>query len=102
MLIPPVGGPYFIGNGMDTGPIPPLPMPTMNDSMMRPPLHRSNFTNTLDYMPPAPMMMGDEVNFSYPSPGLSNGLNSLALAASEHRRWSEEKARSPSSDDATP
>ncbi|KAK6443220.1 hypothetical protein LTR95_000044 [Oleoguttula sp. CCFEE 5521] len=104
MLIPPVGvsAPYYLA-GMDTGPIPPLPMPTMIDTMMRPPLYRTNFTSTLDYMPPLQMTIGDQtdMNFSYPSPGLSNGLNSLALA-SEARRISEEKERSPRSCDASP
>lgn len=103
LLIPPVGGPYYLG-GVDSGPIPPLPMPTMAEGAMRPPLVRSNFTNSLDYFPPPAQMMGDPdtLNFSYPSPGLSNGLNSLALAAVEHRRLSEEKTKSPSSDDVSP
>ncbi|KAK1058288.1 hypothetical protein LTR74_013489 [Friedmanniomyces endolithicus] len=60
--------PYFIGNGgMDTGPVPALPM-AMPDLNGRPPLHRNDFTTSLD----------------------------LALAASEHRRLSEEKSSSGS------
>lgn len=106
ILIPPAGGPYFL-NTHDSGPIPSLPMPAMNDSAVRPMLQRSSYgTGSLDYFaPPQAPMMGDPegLNFSYPSPGLSNGLNSLALAASEHRRLSEEKtAKSPSSEGPTP
>ena len=90
-------GPYFLGNTIDTGPVPALPM-AVPDLSMRPPLHRSSLTNSLDYIPPtAPLIMGDpDLHYSYPSPGLSNGLNSLALAASEHKRWSEEKEQSRS------
>jgi hypothetical protein len=101
--IPAVSGPYYVGTGVaDPGPVPPLPMP-MNETLMRPPLHRSNYTTTLDYIPPVPMMLSDpDLNFSYPSPGLSSGLTNLAIAAGEHRRLSEEKSRSPSSDDETP
>ncbi|KAK5168241.1 uncharacterized protein LTR77_006810 [Saxophila tyrrhenica] len=103
-LMMPGGGPYFL-NGNDTGPIPALPnvMPDLN---MRPQLHRANFTTNLDYVPPMAAMGGDpnsDLHYSYPSPGLSNGLNSLALAASEHRRLSEEKeAQSPQDSHGTP
>ena len=94
----PATGPYFV-NAIDTGPIPPLPnvMPELN---MRPGLQRSNFATSLDYIPPIQSMAitdADGLHYSYPSPGLSNGLNSLALAASEHRRrLSEEKSQSQS------
>lgn len=94
------GGPYFMnGSLVDIGPVPALPM-AVPDMSARPPLHRSNFTSSLDYTPPvAPMgIVADpdaSLHYSYPSPGLSNGLNSLALA-SEHRRLSEEKAQSHS------
>lgn len=105
ILIPPVGGPYFL-NTVDAGPIHSLPMPATNEGMGRPSLQRNVYgASSLDYYPPPAQMMGelDSLNFSYPSPGLSNGLNSLALAASEHRRLSEEKsAKSPSSDGHTP
>ncbi|KAJ8608593.1 hypothetical protein MRB53_039560 [Persea americana] len=96
-LLPSPTGPYFLST-LDPGPIPSLPMPAMNDmSTTRPSLYRSNMTTSLDYIPP--MLIDPEtLNYSYPSPGLSNGLNSLALAASEHRRLSEEKARTPPSD----
>ncbi|SMY19414.1 unnamed protein product [Zymoseptoria tritici ST99CH_1A5] len=94
MLVP-AAGPYFLG-GIDTGPIPALPMP-LADMSIRPPLHRSSFANSLDFVPPvAPMVDPDTLHYSYPSPnGLTNGLNSLALAASEHSRRSEH-ASSPS------
>jgi hypothetical protein len=105
ILIPPVGGPYFL-NTIDSGPIHSLPMPSVNEANMRPTLQRNVYgQNSLDYFPPPAQMLGelDTLNFSYPSPGLSNGLNSLALAASEHRRLSDEKsAKSPSSDGNTP
>ncbi|KAK4560509.1 hypothetical protein LTR86_005706, partial [Recurvomyces mirabilis] len=96
MMLPP-SGPYFLGNTIDTGPIPSLPM-AMPDLNGRPPLMRNNFTTSLEYVPPmAPMLSDpDGLHYAYPSPGLSNGLNSLALAASEHRRWSEEKSMSGS------
>ncbi len=95
----PVTGPYFVGGTMDTGPIPALPnvMPELN---LRPSLQRSNILTSLDYIPPIQSMAItdiDPLHYSYPSPGLSNGLNSLALAASEHRRrLSEEKSQSRS------
>ena len=105
ILIPPVGGPYFL-NSVDSGPIHSLPMPSVNETAVRPTLQRNSYgQNSLDYFPPPAQMLGelDTLNFSYPSPGLSNGLNSLALAASEHRRLSDEKsAKSPSSDGPTP
>lgn len=93
------GGPYFMnGPHVDAGPVPSLPM-AMPDMTGRPPLNRSHFTSSLDYMAPmAPIGMvadPDSLHYTYPSPGLSNGLNSLALA-SEHRRLSEEKAASQS------
>ena len=92
LMIPPAG-PYFMGSGLDTGPVPALPM-AMPDLSTRPPLHRSNFTNSLEFIPPSAAMVADPdaLHYAYPSPGLSNGLNSLALAASEHRRLSEEKS----------
>jgi len=105
ILIPPVGGPYFLNN-VDSGPIHSLPMPPVNEGPGRPPLQRNTYGATsLDYFPPPAQMVNelDSLNFSYPSPGLSNGLNSLALAASEHRRMAEEKSsKSPSSDGHTP
>lgn len=96
MIIPPAG-PYFLGTTVDSGPVPALPM-AVPDMGLRPPLHRSSLANNLDYIPPgAPMMVADpDMHYSYPSPGLSNGLNSLALAASEHRRLLEEKSQSRS------
>ncbi|EMD01079.1 hypothetical protein BAUCODRAFT_21037 [Baudoinia panamericana UAMH 10762] len=99
-MLPPTG-PYFLGNTIDTIPVPSLPM-AMPDLNMRPALHRSNFTNSLEYVPPiAPMVADpDALHYSYPSPGLSNGLNSLALAASEHRRLSAEKLASSQSPQA--
>ncbi|KAF2715829.1 hypothetical protein K431DRAFT_236854 [Polychaeton citri CBS 116435] len=95
MMIP-NSTPYFLNSLTDTGPIPALPL--VPEHSLRPPLHRANFTNSLEYIPPiAPALLGgDDLHYSYPSPGLSNGLNSLALAASEHRRMSEEKARGDS------
>nr|POE74782.1 transcription factor sp3 [Quercus suber] len=99
MMMPPTCGPYFIGgNGMDTIPVAPLPM-AMPDLSGRPQLQRSSYgMNSLDYVAPAaPMTISeDSLHYSYPSPGLSNGLNSLALAASEHQRLSQEKASSHS------
>lgn len=94
-----VGGPYFMnGPLVDVGPVPALPM-AVPDMAARPPLHRTNFTNSVDYVPTAApvgiVADPDSLHYSYPSPGLSNGLNSLALA-SEHRRLSEEKAQSAS------
>ncbi|KAK3672308.1 hypothetical protein LTR78_007848 [Recurvomyces mirabilis] len=96
MMLPP-SGPYFLGNTIDTGPIPSLPM-AMPDLNGRPPLMRNNFTTSLEYVPPMGPILSDPdaLHYAYPSPGLSNGLNSLALAASEHRRWSEEKSMSGS------
>ena len=94
-----VGGPYFMNAPLvDVGPVPALPM-AVPDMTARPPLNRTNFTSSLDYMAPAApigiVADPDSLHYSYPSPGLSNGLNSLALA-SEHRRLSEEKAQSQS------
>lgn len=97
MLLP-VTTPYFV-NALDTGPIPPIPNP-MPYLLMRPTLQRSSFATSLEYIPPIATMPVldpiDALHYSYPSPGLSNGLNSLALAASEHRRLSEEKSQSQS------
>ena len=91
------GGPCFL-NATDLGPIPAMPnaVPNMH---MRPPLHRANFTTSLDYMPPVGTMgtdLTDAPYYSYPSPGLWNGLDSLALAAREHHRLSGEKSQSQS------
>jgi hypothetical protein len=101
-MLMPTTGPYFLG-GIDTGPIPALPMP-LADMSIRPPLHRSSFANSLEFVPPvAPMgpVDADTLHYSYPSPnGLTNGLNSLALAASEHRRMSERNSSSSPSDNA--
>lgn len=99
-ILMPASGPYFLNNPIDAGPIPSLPMPMNEMPGARPSLHRSNFTNSLDYVAPAaPMVDPDTLHYSYPSPGLSNGLNSLALAASEYSRMSEKhSARSPSSE----
>ena len=95
LMLPPQG-PYFL-NTIDTGPVPALPA-VMPDLNVRPPLVRTNFTSSLDYVAPIPAMVADpdSLHYSYPSPGLSNGLHSLALAASEHRRLSEEKLSSHS------
>jgi type II secretory pathway pseudopilin PulG len=98
-------GPYFL-TSMDSGPIPSLPL-AMPDLNGRPPLHRASFASSLDYVPPtAPMIDPETLHYSYPSPGLSNGLNSLALAASEHIRQrsfaSKQQSRSPSQDQSTP
>lgn len=95
-MMPSAAGPYFLSS-LDSGPIPALPMPAMNDLSVRPPLFRSNLTSSIDYIPP---LIGgldlDPLSYSYPSPGLSSGLNSLALAASEQHRLSEDKnAQSP-------
>ena len=98
MMMPPAG-PYFL-NAVDSGPIPALPnvMPDLN---VRPSLQRANFTTSLDYVPPMAAPMDPEsMHYAYPSPGLSNGLNSLALAACEHRRLSEEKSQSQSPQDS--
>lgn len=89
-MMPP--GPYFL----NPGPVEALPQPMPTDFSGRPPLYRSNFTNSLDYMPPQAQMItvpNEELHYSYPSPGLSNGLNTLALAASDHsRRMSDEES----------
>lgn len=99
MMLPPAG-PYFLPV-VDSGPVPALPL-AVQDLNMRPPLHRSNLATSIDYIPPvAPMMADPDLHYSYPSPGLSHGLNSLALAASEHRRLSEEKTQSRSPQDSS-
>ncbi|GAB7339070.1 hypothetical protein MBLNU457_5726t1 [Dothideomycetes sp. NU457] len=81
-------GPYFV----HADPIQSLPQPMPIDFSGRPPLYRSNYPNSLDYIPQAAPTLQDasDLHFNYPSPGLSNGLNTLALAASDHRRMSEE------------
>lgn len=99
MMMPPGCGPYFItNNGMDAIPVASLPM-AMPDLSGRPQLQRSSYgMNNLEYVAPtAPMTMSEEaMHYSYPSPGLSNGLNSLALAASEHQRLSRGQGNSQS------
>ena len=102
MMVPPAG-PYFLSSTVDSGPVPALPQ-VMPDLNVRPPLHRSNVATSLDYIPPVASLAADPdaLHYSYPSPGFSNGLNSLALAASEHRRWSEEKSQSQSPQDTPP
>jgi len=97
LMMPPTG-PYFVGAGIDTGPVPSLPMAMPDLAGVRPVLQRSQYTNNLEYLPPTAHMVADPdaLHYSYPSPGLSNGLNSLALAASKHRRLFEEKSRSRS------
>jgi hypothetical protein len=92
MMIPPAG-PYFVGPGYDTGPVPALPM-AMPDLNIRPTLQRALPANSLEFLPPvAPMVDPDALmnGYSQPSPGLSNGLNNLALVASEQSRLCEEK-----------
>lgn len=97
----PGSGPYFL-NTMDSGPVPSLPM-AMPDLTARPPLHRASLASSLEYVPPiAPMIDPETLHYSYPSPGLSNGLNSLALAASEHRRMTEKTQQSRSPSQETP
>lgn len=85
---PMMGGPYFI----NPDPIQALPQPVPLDFSTRPTLYRSGFTNSHEYIPPtAPMMPEHDIQaYNYPSPGLSNGLDTLALAASDHRRMSNE------------
>jgi hypothetical protein len=80
--------PYYI----NPDPIQPLPQPILADFNTRPPLyHRSNYTSSLDYLPAQASLIQDpDLHYSYPSPGLSNGLDTLALAASDHRRMSDE------------
>jgi hypothetical protein len=80
--------PYYI----NPDPIPPLPQPILSDFNTRPPLyHRSNYPSSLDYLPAQTSLVQDpDLHYSYPSPGLSNGLDTLALAASDHRRMSGE------------
>jgi hypothetical protein len=80
--------PYYI----NPDPIQPLPQPILADFNTRPPLyHRSNYASSLDYLPAQASLIQDpDLQYSYPSPGLSNGLDTLALAASDHRRMSDE------------
>ncbi|PNS21500.1 hydrogen peroxide stress regulator 1 [Sphaceloma murrayae] len=91
----PANGPYY----MSADPIAALPQPMTTDFTGRPSLYRSNYTNSLDFTTATIPNMADpnELQFNYPSPGLSNGLNTLALAASGHRRLSSEH-RQPSED----
>ena len=97
-------GPYFL-TSMDSGPIASLPM-AMPDLNGRPQLHRASFASSLDYVAPAASMIDPEtLHYSYPSPGLSNGLNSLALAASEHirqRSFASKQSESSSSSSRSP
>ncbi|KAF4554049.1 Zinc finger C2H2 type-containing protein [Elsinoe fawcettii] len=87
----PANGPYY----MNADPIASLPQPMTTDFSGRPPLYRSNYTNSLDFTTmPVTLPDPNELHFNYPSPGLSNGLNTLALAASGHRRMSSEHRRS--------
>ena len=82
-------GPYFI----NPDPVQALPHPVATDFPSRPPLYRSGYTNPLDFIPPTAPMMPDQHDlqaYNYPSPGLSNGLDTLALAASDHGRTSGE------------
>ena len=83
-------GPYFV----NADPVQALPQPMPTDFAGRPPLYRSNFNSSLDFIPQATSMMSDpnDLHYNYPSPGLSNGLNTLALAAIDHRRMSEEES----------
>ncbi|CAD0113495.1 unnamed protein product [Aureobasidium uvarum] len=79
--------PYYI----NPDPIQPLPQPILSDFNTRPPYHRSNYPSSLDYLPAQASLVHDpDLQYSYPSPGLSNGLDTLALAASDHRRMSGE------------
>lgn len=80
--------PYYI----NPDPIQPLPQPILSDFNTRPPLyHRSNYPSSLEYLPAQASLVQDpDLHYSYPSPGLSNGLDTLALAASDHRRMSGE------------
>lgn len=78
-------GPYFI----NADPVQALPQPVPTDFHSRQQLYRSGY----DFIPPTAPMMPDTSDmqaYSYPSPGLSNGLDTLALAASDHRRMSNE------------
>lgn len=103
LMMQPSGPYYGLGGGIDTVPVSALPMAMPDINGIRPQLHRSNFTNSLEYVPPTASMMADPdaLHYTYPSPGLSNGLNSLALAASEHqRRLSEEDSQSRSPQDS--
>lgn len=84
MMVP---GPYFL----NADPVQALPHPP-TDFATRPPMYRASYPSSLDFVPPTASMVSDsnEIHFNYPSPGLSNGLDTLALAASDHRRMSEE------------
>lgn len=62
-----------------------VPSPT---SQGRPPLHRSKLDTALTSMA-THRTLDSPISFAQPSPGLSNGLDALALVA-DHRRRSEE------------
>jgi hypothetical protein len=79
--------PYYI----NPDPIQSLPQPILSDFGTRPPLYRANYPSSLDFLSHQSSLIQDpELHYSYPSPGLSNGLDTLALAASDHRRMSGE------------
>ena len=99
-VMPGSSGPYF----MSAEPVAALPHP-VNDYSSRPPLYRSGLTGLapLDFNSAvAPSLTDPELHFTYPSPGLSNGLNTLALVASDHRRMSEEASSAKSTASTTP
>ncbi|GAB7348507.1 hypothetical protein MBLNU459_g6909t1 [Dothideomycetes sp. NU459] len=81
-------GPYFI----NAEPVQALPHPVPAEFASRPPLYRASYPGSLDFVPPTASMVSDpnDLPYNYPSPGLSNGLDTLALAASDHRRMSQE------------
>ncbi|KAF2154911.1 hypothetical protein K461DRAFT_276074 [Myriangium duriaei CBS 260.36] len=83
---------------MNPEPVSALPQPIATDYVGRPPLYRANYNSSLDFTSAITPTLGDpaDLHFNYPSPGLSNGLNTLALAASDHRRMSEEATSSKS------
>ncbi|GAM86088.1 hypothetical protein ANO11243_040980 [Dothideomycetidae sp. 11243] len=89
------GGPYY----MNPEPVGSLPQPIVSDYTTRPQMYRSGYNGSLDFTSAITPSLGDpaDLHFNYPSPGLSNGLNTLALAASDHRRMSEEASSSKSS-----
>jgi len=84
-------GPYFVGANAD--PIGALPQPMPTEFLSgRPSLSGPAFGQSLDFLPQNTPVIPDPMDshYNYPSPGLSNGLNTLAMAASDHRRMSEE------------
>lgn len=101
LIMPPITQPYFM-SVMDNGPIPSLPIPMPDIANMRPPLHRASLVNSLEYVPPVAPMADPDMPYSYPSPNLSNGLDSLVLAADAHRRIAKEESSSRSPPDTTP